>query len=68
MTKARLLERARYRADAPGDGYWDNLIRMVSPKSGIGITNRGEYSQNEWNWLTQAKSALWEPGAGRLTT
>lgn len=60
MTKEQFIERALARSTHALD-YWANVARMVGKKSGIGISNRKEYSQRQWNWLQQVKPNLQKP-------
>ena len=60
LTKAQFLLRARLKTEN-ADDYWGRLVNLVDRKPGIGIGDRGEYTQPEWNWLQQGKASLTMP-------
>lgn len=60
MTKEQLIERALALSGLSND-FWANLAEMVKDKPGIGIADRGAYTQREWNWLQQGKASLRQP-------
>lgn len=61
MDKKEFLKRARAKSWEKGD-YWDNVASMVSKKFGVQIEYRKYYTAAEWNWMTQAKEKLYQPG------
>ena len=56
-----LLAEFIFRCKASEVPFFLNVANMVRDKPGIGITDRGAYTQKQWNWLQQAKDSLRKP-------